>query len=244
MSRTTIAERARALDWDRLARQIDRHDHALTQPLGGAHFLRAQECRALIGLFDDDRRYRSTIDMRRVQFGSGVYRYFARPLPAIVEELRTNLYPPLASLASTWAGRLGENTRYPDTLEQYLAHCHAHGQHKPTPLIFRYREGDYNAFHQDLYGELGFPFQVLVVLSPDDEYTGGEFMLYKLRPRAQSTGQVVRPRRGQLLIFPNRYKPEARSQGGYYRAQIRHGVSRLHRGQRFSLGIIFHDAAK
>jgi hypothetical protein len=200
----------------------------------------AGECDGLIGLFDEYERYRNTIDMRRLQFGSGVYRYFKRPLPDPTQELREQLYPPLARVANAWAERLGEDSRYPDRLEAFLERCHEQGQHEPTPLIFRYEEGDLNAFHQDVYGRVGFPFQVVTVLSRDDDYAGGEFMLYKLRPRAQSLGQVVVPGRGQMLIFLNQYKPEAKSQGGHYRAELRHGVSRLHSGRRYSLGIIFH----
>lgn len=240
----SIAQRIAALDWRRLAADLDAHDYALTPRAGNAQLLRAGECETLAALFDDDARFRNTVDMRRVQFGSGVYRYFKRPLPATVEALRRHLYPPLARLANVWAERLGDELRYPKTLNAFLRRCRAHGQRQPTPLLFRYEAGDWNAFHQDVYGAIGFPFQVVTVLSRDDAYTGGELMLYKLRPRAQSLGQVVVPTRGQLLIFPNRYKPEPKSQGGYYRAELRHGVSPLRSGRRHSLGIIFHDAER
>lgn len=244
VSTPTIAERVRALDWRHLSEDLDVHGYALTPRVANAHLLRSNECDALIRLFGDDERYRNTVDMRRLRFGSGTYRYFKSPLPAIVQALRKRLYPPLARIANSWAERLGDAARYPKTLSLFLEHCHENGQKQPTPLIFRYQEGDYNAFHQDVYGKIGFPFQVLTVLSRHGEYSGGEFMLYKLRPRSQSLGQVVTPARGQMLIFPNRYKPEPRAQGGYYRAELRHGVSRLHSGRRYSLGIIFHDAEK
>lgn len=244
MSIPAISDRVRTLDWERLEQDLDTHGYALTPARGRTHLLRAAECDALSRLFNDDGRFRSTIDMRRLNFGSGIYRYFRRPLPPLVQALRTHLYPPLARIANRWAERLGDPIRYPTSLTAFLKLCDQAGQRQPTPLIFCYQAGDFNAFHQDAYGQVGFPFQVVTVLSRDADFTGGEFMLYKLRPRAQSLGQVVVPVRGQLLIFPNRYKPEPKGQGGFYRAELRHGVSRLHSGRRHSLGIIFHDAQK
>lgn len=211
---TEIAERVRALDWDRLAADLDAYGYALTPPAGRTHLLRAGECDALVRLFDQDGRFRSTIDMRRLNFGSGVYRYFKRPLPPLVQALRTHLYPPLAKIANRWAALLGDTVRYPGTLGAFARFCHARGQRQPTPLIFCYEAGDFNAFHQDVYGKVGFPFQVVTVLSRDGDYRGGEFMLYKLRPRAQSLGQVVMPARGQLLIFPNRFSRSQEAMAG------------------------------
>lgn len=238
MSGTAIAERIRGLDWDTIAADIDTNGHALTRPL-----LDPAECRELIGLFADDERFRSTVNMRQVCFGSGVYRYFDRPLPAPVAVLREHFYPPLAEIANDWAARLRQPSGYPDRLDEFLEICHDHGQTSPTPILFHYETGDHNALHQDLYGDLACPFQIVTVLSPPDTYTGGEFVLCTQRPRAQTLVEVVTPGQGQILIFPNRYKPVlGKQKGRYYRTTIRHGVSRLHRGERYSLGIIFHDA--
>lgn len=238
MSSIPIADRLRKLDWAVLAADLDTDGYAVTPPL-----LRAGECRQLIGLFDQDDCFRSTVDMRRVRFGSGVYRYFDRPLPELVEALREHCYPPLAEVANTWAERLGQEHRYPRRLDEFLALCHDYGQSRPTPILFRYQTGDHNALHQDLYGEIAFPFQIVIVVSPPDAYTGGEFVLTTQRPRAQSLVEVVNPKRGQMLIFPNRHKPAlGKGSGRYHRTNIRHGVSRLRSGERYSLGIIFHDA--
>jgi hypothetical protein len=179
--------------------------------------------------------------MRRHGFGSGQYKYFARPLPPVVDALRAALYPPLARIANRWAERLGTSP-FPDALDAFLARCHAAGQTKPTPLLLRYRAGDYNALHQDVYGELGFPLQVLSVLTPADAYEGGEVLLVMQRPRAQSVGEVISPAPGALVVFPNQVRP-VRGTRGDYRVNVRHGVSRLRAGERYTLGIIFHDAA-
>lgn len=233
----TLGERLRRLDWSALVANLDADGYALT-PL----VLEADECDELIGLFSQDDCFRSTIDMRRLRFGSGVYRYFARPMPALVETLRRDCYPPLAGVANAWAERLGQAARYPETLDDFLGLCHGHGQTRPTPILFRYASGDHNALHQDLYGEVAFPLQIVIVLSPPDAYTGGEFVLTTQRPRAQSLVEVVNPARGQLLVFPNQHKPALGRSGRYHRTNIRHGVSRLRSGERYSLGIIFHDA--
>lgn len=238
MSRVAISERIRGLDWDAIANDLDTAGYALTPSL-----LYADECRDLINLFANDTHFRSTVDMRQVRFGSGVYRYFDRPLPDLVAALREHFYPALAAIANDWAGRLRQVSAYPEHLDQFLTTCHDHGQTKPTAILFRYGKGDHNALHQDLYGDIAFPLQVVTVLSAPDAYTGGEFVLCTQRPRAQTLVEVVAPEQGQMLIFPNRYKPVLGTQRGrYYRTTIRHGVSRLHSGERYSLGIIFHDA--
>lgn len=238
MSGTAIGDRVRGLDWHRIAASLDTDGYALTPP-----FLGPDECAGLIGLFPHEERFRSTVDMRRVRFGSGVYRYFDRPLPAPVAALREHFYPPLARVANDWGARLRQAAGYPDQLDQFLETCHDHGQTRPTAILFRYETGDHNALHQDLYGDVSFPFQIVTVLSPPDAYTGGEFVLCTQRPRAQTLVEVVTPERGQMLIFPNRHKPVlGKQKGRYYRTTIRHGVSRLHSGERYSLGIIFHDA--
>jgi hypothetical protein len=182
------------------------------------------------------------IDMRRVQFGSGAYTYFDSPLPGAVRQLREVFYPPPSKVANDWAEKLGGTDAYPDTLEVFLQRCNERGQTRPTPLILRYEEGDYNALHQDVYGEVGFPFQVLTVVSRrEEDYTGGEFLLMTQRPRAQTVGEAVNLDQGEILIFLNKHRP-VEGEHDHYRGNIRHGVSPLHSGERYALGIIFHYA--
>jgi uncharacterized protein len=232
----TIADRIDALDWDALRERLDSVGHAVTDPV-----LDASECADLAALFDDGDRFRSTIDMARHRFGDGRYRYFAHPLPDPVQQLRTGFYPHLAPIANAWGERLrGGDASFPLTHDELLERCAAAGQTRPTPLILRYGEGDWNALHQDLYGDVFFPFQVVTVLS--DDYEGGELVLMEQRPRAQSRAHVVRPPRGAFLIFPTRERPN-RGANGYHRVGMRHGVSTITRGSRTALGIIFHDAS-
>jgi uncharacterized protein len=234
-----LADRIEDLDWTELRRGLDEQGWAVTPKI-----LSASECRELAGLYDDDGngRFRSVIDMRRHRFGSGVYKYFDTPLPGPVQQLRRALYKPLAEVANEWADRLESGERFPASLGKFLEHCHARGQTRPTPLIFRYEEGDFNALHQDVYGEVGFPFQALIVLSrPGHDFTGGEFLLVTQQPRAQSVGEAIGFDQGQVLIFPNRQRPVEGTRG-WYRVNVRHGVSRVRSGTRHTLGIIFHDA--
>jgi uncharacterized protein len=205
--------------------------------------LTARQCATLRALFDRDTRFRSTIDMRRHGYGSGHYRYFAPPLPPLVARLRTTLYVPLAAVARRWATRLGRDPHdYPRTLASFLARCHAAGQRRPTPLLLRYRAGDWNALHQDRYGAVAFPLQVLIVLSEGGhEYEGGEVVLVEQRPRAQSRATVITVAQGEGIVFTNRERP-VRGTRGDYRVAMRHGVSTLTSGERTTLGIIFHDA--
>jgi uncharacterized protein len=236
---TELADRIEDLDWEELRSGLDERGWAVTPKL-----LSASECKELAGLYDDDGngRFRSVIDMRRHRFGSGVYKYFDTPLPAPVQQLRRALYKPLAEVANDWADRLDSGERFPASLAKFLEHCRKRGQTRPTPLIFRYREGDFNALHQDVYGEVGFPFQALIVLSrPGRDFTGGEFLLVTQQPRAQSVGEAISLEQGQVLIFPNRQRP-AEGARGWYRVNVRHGVSRVRSGTRHTLGIIFHDA--
>jgi len=180
--------------------------------------------------------------MQRYAFGRGEYQYWRYPLPDAVRELRENLYPHLAPVAQGWAERLDEEAKFPASLKSYLARCHAAGQKRPTPLILKYGAGDYNCLHQDLYGELVFPLQATVLLSdPNKDFTGGEFMLVEQRPRQQSKGEVVPLQQGQAVIFAVNQRP-IKGTRGYYRAKLRHGVSRVRSGDRLTLGIIFHDA--
>ena len=200
-------------------------------------------CRALEELYDQDSPFRKRIVMERHGYGRGEYKYFAYPLPAAVADLRTRMYPPLASVANQWRRALGMDEDFPATLDEYLARCHAAGQTRATPLLLRYGRDGFNCLHQDLYGDLVFPMQMVILLSdPDRDFTGGEFMLVEQRPRAQSRGEVVRLRQGEAVIFPVRERP-VRGARGYHRVVMRHGVSRILSGNRHTLGIIFHDAA-
>jgi hypothetical protein len=204
--------------------------------------LNQAECRALRRGYDDDARFRSTITMARHRYGQGEYRYFAYPLPVLVEGLRQSFYERLAPTANLWGERLGREARYPLRLDEFLDRCHRAGQQRPTPLLLRYGAGDYNRLHQDVYGAIGFPFQLLVLLSQaGTDYEGGEVILVENLPRMQSRATAIVPGRGDGLIFPNRERPVAGRQG-FVRAQVRHGASEVRRGERLVLGVIFHDA--
>ena len=234
---TTIRERVDALDWVGLRERLDREGHAITEPL-----LDGSEAEELSDLFDGG-RFRSTIDMARHRFGAGRYRYFDHPLPETIAELRNAFYRHLAPIANEWSRLLrGDHPNFPLEHEELLALCRAAGQDRPTPLILRYGEGDWNALHQDLYGDVYFPFQVLTLLSePGVDFEGGEFVLMEQRPRAQSRAHVLKPPRGAFVIFPTRQRPN-RGRNGYHRVGMRHGVGTVTRGQRTALGVIFHDA--
>jgi len=229
--------RLTSLDWPRIAADLDAHGCAVVGPL-----LDADACAALAARYDDDARFRSRIVMARHGFGRGEYKYFAYPLPDEIAALRTALYPPLAAIANRWNEQLGIAIRYPDGHAAFLARCHEAGQTKPTPLLLRYGEGDYNCLHQDLYGEHVFPLQATVLLSrPGDDFSGGEFLLTEQRPRMQSRAEVVPLTQGQAVIFPVHHRPVTGTRG-IYRVNMRHGVSRLRGGRRHTLGLIFHDA--
>jgi uncharacterized protein len=226
----------RTLDWERIAWRLDADGYAMTEPL-----LAPEQCREMIDIFDEDGAFRSTVDMARLRFGQGRYRYFADPLPPLVSALRTRLYPPLAVIANRWADVLGE-PRFPDEHTHLVAQCAQQGQHQPTPLVLRYGPTDYNCLHQDVYGDLTFPLQVLIMLNtPDVDFTGGESVFVEQRPRQQSRPMVARPGLGQAVVFPVRHRPQ-RGTRGHHRVQMRHGVSAVHSGERHVLGIIFHNA--
>jgi hypothetical protein len=236
MSTTTAPAPTAELDWPQLGHRLDEQGFAITPPL-----LTSEQCAAVAAMFDDEERFRSTVVMARHAFGEGRYRYFADPLPELVQTLRTQLYPPLARIANSWADRLGER-RFPAALDDLLAECARIGQTRPTPLLLRYGPTGYNCLHQDVYGDLTFPLQFLVMLSrPDEDFTGGESVFVEQRPRQQSRPMVARPRQGQAVIFPVRHRPR-RGTRGDHRVQLRHGVSEVHSGQRDVLGIIFHNA--
>jgi uncharacterized protein len=232
-----IRHRVEELDWPELTRRLNAAGHVVTPPI-----LSQAECAQLAGLFDDG-RFRSTIEMARHRFGDGRYRYFDHPLPDTIDALRQSFYPHLAAVANRWSELLrGDRQPFPLEHDELLERCRAAGQTRPTPLILRYGEGDWNALHQDLYGEVYFPLQILTVLSRQGEdFDGGEFVLMEQRPRAQSRAHVLTPPQGAFVIFPTRERPN-RGRTGYHRVGMRHGVSTITRGQRTALGVIFHDA--
>ncbi len=231
-------QRVAAADWDAAARELGSCGCALLPRL-----LTPAECAQLAGLYDEPQHFRATIDMARYRFGSGQYRYFRAPFPAPVGALRQALYERLLPVARDWYGRLGRTAEWPDTLAEWLAVCHAAGQRRPTPILLRYQAGDWNALLRDLYGDKVFPLQVVINLSePGGDHTGGEFLLVEQRPRAQSRGTAMLIPQGHGLVFTTRDRPVA-SARGWSAAPVRHGVSVIRSGRRYTLGLVFHDAA-
>lgn len=229
--------RAAALDWQRIEAELDEHGVGLTGPL-----LDAGACAALRDLYGEPRHFRSRIVMARHGFGRGEYQYFNHPLPDVLATLRPLIYGRLAPIANRWNAALGIAQRYPEALDDFLALCHAQGQQRPTPLLLKYGAGDYNCLHQDLYGDLFFPFQMVILLSePEKDFTGGEFTLVEQRPRMQSRPEVVPLRQGEAAIFAVQHRPVQGTRGAY-RVSLRHGVSRVRSGERYTTGLIFHDA--
>jgi hypothetical protein len=234
---TEIAPRIAALDWPELAAGLEASGYAV---MGSV--LAPAECTALAATYTIDARFRSRVVMAQHGFGRGEYRYFAYPLPDVVADLRTALYPRLAGIANRWNESLGNTVRYPEDHAAFLRRCHGAGQTRSTPLLLRYGEGDYNCLHQDLYGEHVFPLQVTVLLSiPGRDFTGGEFVLVEQRPRRQSRVEVVPLGQGDGVIFPVRHRPVEGTRGSH-RVTLRHGVSQVRSGHRYAAGIIFHDA--
>ncbi|WP_380283008.1 2OG-Fe(II) oxygenase [Kitasatospora purpeofusca] len=234
----TPAQRVGGADWAAITEEVGEHGSALTPML-----LDPAECAEVAGLYDEAEHFRSTVDMARHRFGSGQYRYFRAPFPAPVAALREALYPRLLPIARDWAARLRRPAPWPDSLAEWLEQCHAAGQSSPTPLLLRYRAGDWNALHRDLYGDLVFPLQVVIGLDvPGADYTGGEFLTVEQRPRAQSRGSSVVLPQGHGLVFTTRDRP-VRSVRGWSAAPVRHGVSTVRSGLRHTLGLVFHDAA-
>jgi hypothetical protein len=233
-----VRKRLDGIDWRRVEQQLDELGYATTGPL-----LTPEECRGIAQLYGDPGRFRSRIDMRRHAFGAGEYQYFAYPLPEVVAAMREATYPRLVPIANRWSERLGLGRPYPPDLASYLELCHRAGQTRPTPLLLKYGAGDYNRLHQDLYGKLHFPLQMAILLSaPGRDFAGGEFVLTEQRPRTQSRVEVVPLGQGEAVIFAVNFRP-TRGARGYYRLAMRHGVSRVRSGARYTLGIIFHDAA-
>lgn len=225
------------ISWEQISGDLDAEGSALVK-----NILTADECDEIRVLYDDEDRFRSHIVMERHGFGRGEYRYFRYPLPDLVTAMRTSLYPHLVAIANRWNEALGIGVRYPPDHADYIRRCHQAGQNKPTPLLLRYGPGDYNCLHQDLYGDHIFPLQIAVVLSePERDFTGGEFVMTEQRPRMQSRPMVVPLRKGDGVVFAVHHRP-VQGKKNIYRVNLRHGVSRLRSGSRFTLGIIFHDA--
>lgn len=239
---SVATDRVAAADWGRIAEALNADGYARLPAL-----LMPDECRSLSGRYSDDSQFRSRIVMARHGFGQGEYKYFAYPLPELVAGLRHALYPHLAPIANAWMERMRIDTRFPAELPQFIKRCHAAGQTRPTPLLLKYGAGDYNCLHQDLYGATAFPLQVAILLSPPmasgqvGDFEGGEFVLVEQRPRMQSRAAVVPLSQGDAVIFPVNERPVAGTKGDY-RVKMRHGVSRIRSGERFTLGVIFHDA--
>ena len=232
-----IAARIEAIDWTEMASGLDAQGWAITAPL-----ITAEQCAALAESYPQDELFRSRVIMARHGFGRGEYKYFAYPLPDLIAELRTALYPRLAEVANRWNEAMGVAIRFPQAHEDFLKRCHKAGQPRPTPLLLQYGPGDYNCLHQDLYGEHVFSLQATVLLSqPGADFSGGEFVLTEQRPRMQSRAEVVSLRQGEAVIFPVHHRP-VQGTRGIYRVNMRHGVSRIRDGHRHTLGIIFHDA--
>lgn len=230
-------KRVDGADWDAAAADMNEVGGALLGQL-----ITPDECASLIDLYREDNRFRATIDMSRHRYGQGEYRYFARPYPQPIEELKQALYPRLLPIARDWWGKLRREAPWPDTLDEWLDMCHRADQTKPTALLLKYGPGDWNALHRDLYGELIFPLQVVVNLSePGVAHTGGEFLLVEQRPRAQSRGTATTLPHGHGYVFTTRERP-VRSTRGWSAVPVRHGVSTVRSGQRYTLGLVFHDA--
>lgn len=233
----SIAERVVDVAWQQVSRELDAEGNAIIKGI-----LTPVECDEVRALYDRDQLFRSHVVMERHGFGRGEYRYFRYPLPELIRDLRTAIYPHLVPIANQWNEAIGVHVSYPKTHAEYIRRCHEAGQDKPTPLILKYGPDDYNCLHQDLYGEHVFPLQVAVLLSePEKDFTGGEFVMTEQRPRMQSRPMVVPLRKGDGVVFAVNYRP-VQGRKSVYRVNLRHGVSRIRSGSRYTLGIIFHDA--
>ncbi len=226
------------LNWPAISTTVNEKGFAQLSGL-----LTKADCAHLINFYTQDKLFRSTINMQRYRFGQGEYKYFSYPLPPLIQQLREQLYTPLAAVANQWANLLGSDTTYPQSHVDFISTCHQHKQNRPTPLILHYQTGGFNTLHQDLYGEIYFPFQVVIVLSQQKEdYQGGEFVMTEQLPRAQSRANVLTPNQGDALIFTTNFRP-VKGTRGYYKSKMKHGISEVMSGERYALGIIFHDAA-
>lgn len=226
-----------AINWGIIAEEMHEKGYAIIP-----RFLNQAQCQELKSTYDEPGIFRKTVVMERYRFGLGEYKYYDYPLPATIQKIRESLYPKLASIANYWMKSLKIDVQFPDSLKDLHALCRAHSQLKPTPLILKYGKGGYNTLHQDLYGDLYFPIQLVLLLNePDEDFTGGEFILMEQTPRAQSKAVVLNPKKGDLLAFTTNFRPVKGSKG-YYRVNMKHGVSEVRDGERYTVGIIFHDA--
>ena len=233
----TIKDRTDAVDWQSVSDSMHEKGYALVPGL-----LTDEECRQILQDYAAPVLYRKTVVMERYRFGLGEYKYFNYPLPARIQTVRESVYPHIAPVANLWMKVLNIDTRFPETFTELQTLCHNNKQDKPTVLILKYGQGGHNTLHQDLYGDIYFPMQLVLFLNqPDEDYTGGEFVLTQQTPRAQSKAMVLKPRKGDMLLFTTNFRPVKGSKG-YYRVNMKHGVSELHSGERHTLGIIFHDA--
>jgi len=232
-----IQTKLAAINWQAITEQMNEKGYAILSGL-----LSDEQCEELIKNYDKATLYRKTIVMERYHFGLGEYKYFNYPLPGLIQTIRENVYPHLAPIANGWMKMLNIDKQFPDTFSELQMLCHTFNQTKPTVLILKYGKGGHNTLHQDLYGEIFFPIQAVLFLNePDKDYTGGEFVLTQQTPRAQSKAIVLKPKKGDVLMFTTNFRPVKGSKG-YYRVNMKHGVSELHEGERHTLGIIFHDA--
>lgn len=233
----TIVERVQGVAWEEVSSELDAEGSAVIKGV-----LAPDECDEVRGLYDEDELFRSRVVMERHGFGRGEYRYFGYPLPEMIRDLRTSIYPHLAPIANRWNEAMGIDARFPTTHVEYIRRCHEAGQDKPTPLILKYGTDDYNCLHQDLYGEHVFPLQIAVLLSePEKDFTGGEFVMTEQRPRMQSRPMVVPLKKCDGVVFAVHHRP-VQGKKNVYRVNLRHGVSRICSGNRYTLGIIFHEA--
>ncbi|CAI8811188.1 2OG-Fe(II) oxygenase [Chryseobacterium sp. IT-36CA2] len=232
-----IIQKIENTDWQHLTETMHKNGYAVISNL-----LSDNECEQLKSDYDHSALFRKTVVMARHRFGLGEYKYFNYPLPEIIQTIRANIYPHLASIANSWFNALHIDTQFPLNHQEFLQQCHLNGQQKATVLILKYKEGGFNTLHQDLYGDVYFPIQIVLMLSePDHDFTGGEFVLTQQIPRAQSKAIVLKPKKGDVLIFTTQFKPEKGTKG-YYRVNMKHGISEVKEGSRYALGIIFHDA--
>jgi uncharacterized protein len=232
-----VMERVKTIDWDRVSRELDTEGNAVIE-----HLLSPDQCENVAALYPKDEIFRSRIVMGQHGFGRGEYKYFSYPLPALIADLRAAVYPQLAPIANRWNDKMNIDVRYPERHADFIQRCHKAGQLKPTPLLLQYGADDYNCLHQDVYGEHVFPLQLAILLSqPNRDFTGGEFVMTEQRPRMQSRPMVVPLRQGDGVVFTVRHRP-VQGARGIYRVNLRHGVSRIRSGHRYTVGIIFHDA--
>ena len=232
-----MKQKLQKTDWALVANEMHEKGFALIP-----NILTDEECGELIQNYDNPNAYRKTVVMARYRFGMGEYKYFNYPLPALIQQIRTEIYPHLVPVANLWFKVLNIDKQFPKTHRGLLQQCHENNQQKATVLILKYGKGGHNTLHQDLYGDIYFPMQAVLFLNePDKDFTGGEFVLTQQIPRAQSKAIVLKPKKGDLLIFTTSFKPEKGTKG-YYRVNMKHGVSEVHSGERYTLGIIFHDA--